>query len=142
MWRWDQAESFGDSPADENPSGLGTFDLPLRLPGRYYDAESGLHYNYYRDYDPGDGRYVQSDPIGLMGGGNSYAYAFGSPLVYFDARGQDPLVIAGGSWVPLLGGGGLSLPPELGQLTGGVSAPVSLPEELLARSSVCRMEYY
>jgi RHS repeat-associated protein len=40
----------------------------LRLPGQYYDAETGLHYNYFRDYDPGVGRYVESDPIGLQGG--------------------------------------------------------------------------
>ena len=46
MWRWDQAEPFGNNPADENPSELGAFYLPLRLPGQRYDAETGLHYNY------------------------------------------------------------------------------------------------
>jgi uncharacterized protein RhaS with RHS repeats len=45
VWRWDQAEPFGVNPADENPSGLGTFNLPLRLPGQYYDKETNLHYN-------------------------------------------------------------------------------------------------
>jgi len=87
VWRWDQAEPFGDSPADENPSGLGAFDLPLRLPGQYYDAESALHYNYFRDYDPGVARYVQSDPIGLYGGSNTYAYALASPLLYVESDG-------------------------------------------------------
>ena len=62
--------SGGAVRADENPSGLGAFDLPLRLPGQYFDKETNLHYNYYRDYDSAIGRYVQSDPIGLSGGIN------------------------------------------------------------------------
>jgi len=64
VWRWDQQEPFGNSPADQNPSGLGVFDLPLRLPGQTYDAETGFHYNYYRDFDPSLGIYKQSDPGG------------------------------------------------------------------------------
>jgi len=68
VWRWDQAEPFGVNVPDENPSGLGAFDLPLRLPGQRYDAETGLHYNYFRDYDPSIGIYKQSDLIGLRGG--------------------------------------------------------------------------
>ncbi|RMK76117.1 hypothetical protein IPC84_28670, partial [Pseudomonas aeruginosa] len=42
----------------------GSTQVNLRFPGQYYDAESGLHYNYFRDYDPETGRYVESDPIG------------------------------------------------------------------------------
>ncbi len=87
MWRWDQAEPFGNNPADENPSGLGTFDLPLRLPGQRYDAETNLHYNYYRDFDPSLGIYKQSDPIGLVGGLNTYAYVGNNPLLKTDAEG-------------------------------------------------------
>jgi RHS repeat-associated protein len=87
VWRWDQQEPFGVNPADENPSGLGAFDLPLRLPGQYFDKETNLHYNYFRDYDSAIGRYVQSDPIGLYGGLNTYAYVSGAPLIKVDPPG-------------------------------------------------------
>src|SRR5262249_48638804 len=70
VWKWDQQEPFGNSVADENPSGLGAFDLPLRLPGQYFDKETNLHYNYFRHYDPGTGGYKQSDPLGLIAGLN------------------------------------------------------------------------
>ena len=43
------------------------FNLNLRFPGQYYDVETGKHYNYYRDYDPSVGRYLQSDPLGIDG---------------------------------------------------------------------------
>jgi RHS repeat-associated protein len=62
-------------------------EMPLRMPGQYYDSESGLHYNYYRDYDPGLGRYIQSDPIGLLGGLNTYVYARNDPLSLIDPFG-------------------------------------------------------
>ena len=58
VWRWDQQEPFGVNVADENPSGLCAFDLPLRLPGQYFDKETNLHYNDFRDYDLSIGRYV------------------------------------------------------------------------------------
>lgn len=69
---------------------------PLRLPGQYNDQETGLHYNYYRDYDPSIGRYIQADPVGLDGGLNFYAYALGNPVMFIDplglwVPGRDPL---------------------------------------------------
>jgi len=59
----------------------------LRFPGQYYDAETGLNYNYFRDYDPSTGRYMQSDPIGLDGGLNAYGYVGGRAINKFDPFG-------------------------------------------------------
>lgn len=87
VWLWHQAEPFGNNVPDENPSGLGVFDLPLRFAGQRYDAETGLHYNYYRDYDASIGRYIESDPIGLRARLNTYAYVDGNPLAFVDPFG-------------------------------------------------------
>ncbi|MBI3045569.1 MAG: hypothetical protein HYY78_22410 [Betaproteobacteria bacterium] len=87
VWRWDQTDPFGGNPPNENPSGLGTFTCNLRLPGQYFDRETNTHYNYRRDYDPAIGRYVQSDPIGLVGGINTYAYVDNDPLRWADRLG-------------------------------------------------------
>lgn len=65
VWRWD-GNAFGQVGPNEDPDGNGTNDiLVLRFPGQFYDSETGLYYNYYRDYDPEIGRYIQSDPIGI-----------------------------------------------------------------------------
>jgi RHS repeat-associated protein len=87
VWRWDQQEPFGVNVPDNNPSGLGAFDLPLRLPGQYFDEETNLAYNWYRDYDSALGRYIQSDQLGLESGLNTYLYVLANPLAFIDARG-------------------------------------------------------
>jgi RHS repeat-associated protein len=57
------------------------------LPGQYFDAETGLHQNWHRDYDPSIGRYLQSDPMGLEGGLSTYGYALQNPLARTDRLG-------------------------------------------------------
>ncbi len=89
VWKWESlAQPYGRSVPNADPDRDGkTFTLNLRFPGQYFDAESGFHYNYFRDYDPVTGRYIQSDPIGLAGGINPYAYAELNPLGLIDRRG-------------------------------------------------------
>lgn len=88
-WRW-LGEPFGASPAEEQPTaGLPALQQSLRFPGQQYESFGGRHYNHFRDYDPTTGRYTQSDPIGLEGGINTYAYVEGNPLSYIDPEGLE-----------------------------------------------------
>lgn len=89
IWTWDaKSEAFGNSPPNQDPDLDGSaFVFNLRFPGQRYDATTGLNYNYFRDYDPASGRYVQSDPIGLSGGISTYAYVEGNPLGSVDPLG-------------------------------------------------------
>ncbi|EDW4090820.1 RHS repeat protein [Salmonella enterica subsp. enterica serovar Berta] len=80
-WRGEYDE-WGNLSGEENPEHL---ELVIRLPGQQYDEESGLYYNRHRYYNPGQGRYITQDPIGLKGGWNLYQYPL-NPVT-----GTDPL---------------------------------------------------
>jgi len=94
VWSWDSDPSGAALP-NENASGLGAFGFNLRFPGQYFDAETGLNYNMARDYDSAVGRYLESDPIGLRGGANTYAYVRNNPLSRIDPRGLQEIEIPG-----------------------------------------------
>ena len=87
VWEWNNDEVFGNSEATEAPTNTGVFSYNLRFPGQYRDEETKLNYNYFRDYDSSLGRYVQSDPIGLGGGINTFVYVEGTPLLLLDVYG-------------------------------------------------------
>jgi len=87
IWQW-ESTPFGSTPADEDPDGdQENYSFNLRFPGQYYDVETALHYNYFRTYDPSTGRYLESDPIGLAAGPNTYAYVGNMPTMRVDPYG-------------------------------------------------------
>lgn len=102
VWVW-SSDPYGNGFVDQDPDGDGqSFTYNLRFPGQYYDAETGLNYNYMRDYDPAVGRYVESDPIGLAGASYStYAYVSGNPISDYDPFGlcKVELRFAPAAWV-------------------------------------------
>ena len=97
-WRA-EIDPWGDILSEENPHNI---EQPLRLPGQWYDEESGLHYNRYRYYDPQQGKYITQDPIGLRGGWNLYQYPL-DPIVDTDPLGlwafAIPAIIEGVNWL-------------------------------------------
>ncbi|MFE5481360.1 putative T7SS-secreted protein [Streptomyces sp. NPDC056527] len=62
---------------------------PLRFPGQYFDPESGLHYNYFRYYDPESARYLTQDPLGLAPAPNPATYVH-NPHTWSDPLGLAP----------------------------------------------------
>ncbi|MET7767438.1 putative T7SS-secreted protein [Nocardia sp. NPDC005366] len=81
----------------------GNKSTPMRLPGQYYDEESGYHYNLFRTYDPTSGRYLTLDPLGLIPAANPNAYPR-NPSRWADPLGLNPDAYSGntngGSWDP------------------------------------------
>ena len=85
VWKWDYFAS--NSAFGENAPSVQTITFNLRFPGQYFDTETGLNYNYFRDYESAIGRYLASDPEGLDGGINTYSYVSANPLDFVDRLG-------------------------------------------------------
>ena len=87
LWRW-EGEAFGGTAPNEDTDGDHLrIILNLRFPGQYHDSESDLYYNWNRYYDPKTGRYITSDPVGLEGALNTYAYVANGPYRWVDPFG-------------------------------------------------------
>ncbi|KAB2841326.1 MAG: hypothetical protein F9K47_11590 [Burkholderiales bacterium] len=84
VWKG-RAEAFGKTTVDA----ASTVTNNLRFPGQYFDAETGMHYNYFRDYESTIGRYVQSDPFGTESEHNTYDYAGARPVLDIDESGEN-----------------------------------------------------
>ncbi|HTT38357.1 MAG TPA: RHS repeat-associated core domain-containing protein, partial [Burkholderiales bacterium] len=81
VWRWDSADPFAGNGPNQDPDGDHMpLVINLRLPGQYFDRETGLNYNLLRDFDPSTGRYVQPSSLGLRSGINLYSYAGDNPV--------------------------------------------------------------
>jgi RHS repeat-associated protein len=101
MWSWFSGPFGSDSP-NTNPQGAGTFTYDLRFPGQIAGSWGNTLQNFHRDYDPAVGRYVESDPIGLKGGLNTYSYARENPEYWIDPPGLASC--PGGEWSLEIGG--------------------------------------
>jgi RHS repeat-associated protein len=130
---------FVDPASTPNAGSTAVADVTfnLRYPGQYFDKESGLSYNYFRSYDSRTGRYSQSDPIGLQGGWNRFAYVENNPLAYDDPFGLAPPKGIGRpiDLLPLEGGGigGIGGPTTSGRSPfggGSASAKPGCPPDL------------
>ena len=116
------------TPFGEAVASIATVENPSRFTGQYYDQETGLHYNYFRYYNPQTGRYITPDPIGLEGGINLFAHVTNNPIRYIDPTG-----LASHSWKywagGIIGGAGIAVAgvtgvTGVGLVVGGVMVGV------------------
>ena len=102
VWTWNllSNSTTGSNAFGEQVPSNSVTEFNLRFPGQYSDG-NGLSYNYFRDYEAGTGRYVESDPIGLRGGISTFGYVEAKPLLYVDPTGLSTLVLpTSGPWIP------------------------------------------
>lgn len=89
--KWAAAHTpFGTALISENK-----IENPFRFPGQYFDGETGLNYNYFRNYYPSTGRYIESDPTGVDSDLNTYLYALSNPVMLTDPDGLEAIVPGG-----------------------------------------------
>jgi RHS repeat-associated protein len=104
--------------ADYKPFGEATVTVStitnnLRFPGQYFDAETGLHLNWWRDYNPALDTYIEADRIGIRRGTNHlYTYAKSNPLLYIDTLGTIPSFGGGAFGTLVIVAGGASIEYE------------------------------
>ncbi|MDE1465873.1 RHS repeat domain-containing protein, partial [Spartinivicinus poritis] len=128
VWQW-ESDAFGVGDAEEDVDGNGIKTaISLRFPGQVYDKTTGTFYNHHRDYVPNLGRYVQTDPIGLEGGANTYSYANNNPVMFIDPLGLESWGLSfGGAYTTVHGtsvGGSITFALD----TNGKFAIVVTPE--------------
>jgi RHS repeat-associated protein len=118
VWRASH-EPFGLATVQTDPDGDSVHvALDLRFPGQVYDAESGLHQNFYRDYDPATGRYVEADPIGQAAGSNLYGYVYANPIEWMDPLGLDLWICDRSTHGPMPGNHAYAWDPDTGENEG------------------------
>jgi RHS repeat-associated protein len=124
VWVWAYQ---GNAWGEQQPTSSG-YTYNLRLPGQYFDAETGLSNNANRDYDSGSGRFTEADPIGQAGGLGLYVYGLNNPLIYTDPSGLSPN--------PLWGGGGSGSPNVCSSV--GRPGANDCEEQMQEDEAICR----
>lgn len=114
-----------------NLTPFSAFVFDMRFPGQRYEAAMGMNYNYFRDYDPSTGRYMESDPIGLGGGISTYLYAVAAPASFSDPMGLQVFTCTR----PLGGKPGQSAPPLLNHQYICIGPPASAQCNSMTASS-------
>jgi RHS repeat-associated protein len=92
------SNAFGAALANQDPDANSVATIfNLRFPGQQFDAATALNYNYFRDYESATGRYVESDPVGLDGGLNTFGYVSSNPGNRVDPSGL--MEYSSGRWI-------------------------------------------
>jgi RHS repeat-associated protein len=118
----------------------GALTQTLRFPGQWFQAETGLHQNWMRDYDPTTGRYLEADPLGLVDGPSVYGYARQSPVRYVDPRGEQTALARS---LPIAGGIALADGPvPLFDVFAAAIVGVAIVYDLCTSGIDCDHQYY